>query len=216
MDTWVNLLGRNGFLPHGYCFTWSPGLLWSMVGADAVIAAAYFSIPIATLSYVRKRPPSSTNWVAWLFSAFIFACGLTHVMDIWTIWQPDYVLHAATKVITAAISLATAVALWPLIPKALTLPSVQQLQSVIGNLEAEVGRRRRAEEQLAAIQQSLAVTLASIDAGFIATDRAGRVTQINAVAFSRDGKRFATAGQDTTVLVWDVPAPARAGDGRRR
>ena len=25
------LLGRNGFLPHGVCFSWAPGLLWSMV-----------------------------------------------------------------------------------------------------------------------------------------------------------------------------------------
>ena len=158
MDTLTSLLGRNGFLPHGYCFTWSPGLLWSMVGADAVIAAAYFSIPVAILSYTRRRPEATTNWLAWLFSAFIFSCGITHVMGIWTIWQPDYGLQALTKVATAAISLVTAVALWPLIPKALKIPSVQQLRSAIGKLEAEVGRRRSAEDQLAAIQQSLAVT----------------------------------------------------------
>ena len=65
MDSWLSLLGRNGFLPHGYCFTWSPGLLWSMVGADAVIAAAYFSIPVATLSYVRRRPEPTVSRVAW-------------------------------------------------------------------------------------------------------------------------------------------------------
>jgi hypothetical protein len=61
MDTLISLLGRDGFLPHGYCFTWSPGLLWSMVGADAVIAAAYFSIPVAILSYTRRRPDANTN-----------------------------------------------------------------------------------------------------------------------------------------------------------
>jgi PAS domain S-box-containing protein len=188
MDTLVSLLGRNGFMPHGYCFTWSPGVLWSMVSADAVIAAAYFSIPIATLTYVRKRPEATTNWLAWLFSAFIFACGVTHVMDIWTIWQPDYALQALSKVATAAISLATAIALWPLIPRALKIPSVQQLQTVIAELEAEVGRRRSAEDQLAAIQQSLAVTLASIDAGFIAADRSGKVTHMNAVAEAVTGR----------------------------
>jgi PAS domain S-box-containing protein len=182
MDTWVSLLGRSGFLPHGYCFTWTPGLLWSMVGADATIAAAYFSIPVATLSFIRKRPDATLNWVAFLFSAFIFSCGITHLMDIWTIWVPDYGLQALTKIVTAAISLITAVALWPLIPKALKIPSVTQLQTVIASLEAEVRQRRSAEEQLSAIQQSLAVTLASIDAGFIATDRMGRVTRMNAVA----------------------------------
>ena len=182
MDLLTDLLGRNGFLPHGYCFTWSPGLLWSMVGADLVIAAAYFSIPIAIISYVRQRSEAVTGWVPWLFSAFIFACGLTHVMDVWTIWQPDYAVQALAKVLTAVVSLVTAVMLWALIPKALKIPSVSQLRQAIAELQAEVGRRRSAEEQLAAIQQSLAVTLASIDAGFIATDRQGRVTHMNEVA----------------------------------
>ena len=182
MDTLVSLLGRNGYLPHGYCFTWTPGLLWSMVTADLVIAAAYFSIPLALLSYVRRRPEATQYGVISLFSAFIFACGITHVMDVWTIWQPDYGLQALTKIATAGISLATAFALWPLIPKALKLPSVAQLQAVIASLEAEVARRRTAEDQLAEIQQSLAATLASIDAGFIAADRRGKVTRMNAVA----------------------------------
>ena len=182
MDTLLSTLGRNGFLPHGYCFSWSPGLLWSMVIADATIAAAYFSIPVAIVSYVRQRPNNSNNWLAWLFSAFIFACGVTHVMGIWTIWRPDYAVHAMTKVVTAALSLVTAVALWPLIPRALRIPSVLQLQNLVKKLEAEVGRRRSTEEQLADTQQSLAVTLASIEAGFIATDRSGKVTRMNAVA----------------------------------
>jgi len=216
MDTLVSLLGRNGFLPHGYCFTWSPGLLWSMVGADAVIAAAYFSIPIAMLSYVRRRPQATTNWLAWLFMAFIFACGVTHVMDIWTIWQPDYGLQALTKVATAAISLVTAVALWPLIPKALKIPSVQQLRTVIGDLEAEVCKRRDAENQLAAIQQSLAVTLASIDAGFITTGRDGEVTHMNALAETVTGWSLRDAAGRDVWRVLDLWQVVENKDGAAR
>src|ERR1700712_2639293 len=140
MDTLTSFLGRSGYLPHGYCFTWTPDLLWSMVGADAIIAMAYFSIPLAIVSFVRKREDSPMNWVPGLFSAFIFACGITHVMDIWTIWEPDYGLQALTKIATAALSIVTAIALWLLIPKALKVPSVHQLQSVIKQLEAEMQR----------------------------------------------------------------------------
>ena len=85
MEFLTSFLGRSGFLPHGYCFTWTPQLLWSMVGADAVIAAAYFSIPLGIVRYVRKRNDPATGWLPWLFTAFIAACGLTHVMDVWTI-----------------------------------------------------------------------------------------------------------------------------------
>ncbi|MEY3474025.1 MAG: hypothetical protein RL087_483, partial [Pseudomonadota bacterium] len=53
MDSLIQLFARNGFLPHGYCFTWSPGLLWAMVGANAVIALSYFSIPLAISHFLR-------------------------------------------------------------------------------------------------------------------------------------------------------------------
>ena len=182
MDLLASFLGRNGFLPHGYCFSWSPELLWSMVGADGVIAASYFTIPLAIASFKRRRGDASINGIAWLFCAFIFACGVTHLMHIWTLWRPDYGLQAITKIITAALSVVTALALWRLIPAALGIPSVSHLQSVIGDLESEVRKRRTAEEHLVDVQQSLSVTLATIGAAFVATDRAGRVTRMNAVA----------------------------------
>jgi PAS domain S-box-containing protein len=175
-------LGREGYLPHGYCFTWSPGLLWSMVGADAVIAASYYSIPIVLIQFARRRRDVRFNWILLLFSAFIFACGTTHVLAIWTIWQPDYGLETIAKLLTAAVSLLTAMALWPLLPKALAVPSTRQLQAVIDSLEAEVQLRRSVQENLVDVEQRLAVTLASIGAGFIAADRAGRVVRMNEFA----------------------------------
>ncbi|MDB6000300.1 MAG: sensor hybrid histidine kinase, partial [Rhizobacter sp.] len=182
MEFLTSFLGRNGYLPHGYCFTWTPGLLWAMVTADSVIAAAYFSIPLAMVSFFRRRPEPSLRWVAWLFIVFIFACGLTHVMDVWTIWRPDYGVQALTKVVTAMASLVTAVVLWFMIPRALKIPSVEQLRSVIASLEAEIGKRRSAEDRLHDLQQNLAITLSSIGAGFIATDRDGCITRMNGVA----------------------------------
>jgi PAS domain S-box-containing protein len=164
-----SFLGRNGFMPHGYCITWRPDLLWSMVGADAVIAAAYFSIPLAIVSFLRKRPDSGVAdaglaWVPWLFSGFIFWCGLTHVMNVWTVWQPDYGAQALVKVATAGISIVTAIGLWPLVPRAAKIPSVSQLQAVIAQLEAEVQKRRSAEERLNELQRNQAATLASAQA----------------------------------------------------
>ena len=185
MDSLANLFGRSGLLPHGVCLAAAPCLLWLMVLADAVIAAAYFSIPLAIVRFVHLRGPGQApgqRWLPWLFSAFIFACGTTHVLDIWTVWQPDYGLAALSKGVSAVISLVTAVLLWRLIPTALKIPGIGQLQRAINALETEVAKRKTAEQHLAETEQSLAVTLASIDAGFIAADAAGRVTRMNAVA----------------------------------
>jgi len=83
-----------------------------------------------------------------LFGTFIIACGTTHVMEVWTLWHPDYWLSGAIKVLTAIASLYTASQLVPLVPKALALPSPAQLAAVNAELEREVIEHRQTEEVL--------------------------------------------------------------------
>jgi hypothetical protein len=37
-DLLTDFFAQTGYLPHGYRFTWTPALLWSMVTSDALIA----------------------------------------------------------------------------------------------------------------------------------------------------------------------------------
>jgi PAS domain S-box-containing protein len=189
----ASLLGRHGYLPHGYCITWRPELLWSMVVSDGLIALAYFSIPLALWRFVHLRRDVPLKGIVTLFCLFIFACGVTHVMDVWTVWQPDYGWQALSKMVTAAVSIGTAIVLWPLLSKAVAIPTITQLKTVISSLEAEVAQRRSTEDNLANAQEALMITLASIGAGFIATDRAGLITQMNRTAEEATGWRLSEA-----------------------
>ena len=65
MEWLSSFLGRGGFLPHGYCFAWTPGLLWTLVTADLLIALAYFSIPLTLVRFVHKRGADAHHWVPW-------------------------------------------------------------------------------------------------------------------------------------------------------
>ncbi len=143
------------FMPHGFCYLWTPWLLSMNVISDGLIALAYYSIPIALLQFVRRRTDLQFGWVFVLFSVFIFACGTTHVMSIWTVWNPDYPLDAAIKVVTAAASVLTAVLLWPLLPKALALPSPRELQTALTDRERQIKERERAEAALASANETL-------------------------------------------------------------
>jgi PAS domain S-box-containing protein len=201
MDELTGIVARAGFLPHGYCFQWSPGLLWTMVGSDLAIAAAYFSIPLVIASYARQRPQVNLGSLATLFAVFIFACGVTHVLDVWTIWRPDYELQTAGKLFTACASVLTAAVAWRLSPRLLALPSADELRVANEALLREMDRRHSAEDHLLESEQSLAATLAAIDAGFIATDEEGRVKRLNAVAEHLTGWPAAEAlGRS----VWEV------------
>ncbi len=131
MMAWLNdlLVSTGHFMPHGACFLWFPTILWLHVISDAVITIAYYSIPFALWYFVRKRSDLAYRWVFVLFGIFICLCGTTHLLSIWTIWYPDYWLEGLIKLATALVSIATALLIWPLMPKLLQLPSAKTLQA---------------------------------------------------------------------------------------
>lgn len=131
-------------IPHGHCYLWDPGLVGLHVASDTLIAIAYFSIPLALIHFVRQRKDLPYPWLFQLFGAFIIACGLTHVMEIWTLWHPIYWVSGVLKASTVIISLTTAIALIPVIPQALLLPSRQELEQAKNQLEKRVAERTQA------------------------------------------------------------------------
>src|SRR4030065_582573 len=100
------LMGDGAFMPHGHCYLWQPGVLWLHVLSDTLIAAAYFSLPVALIYFVSKRRDLVFKPLFVMFGVFILACGMTHVMGVWTIWVPAYWLDGGIKAVTALVSVA--------------------------------------------------------------------------------------------------------------
>lgn len=150
-------LYAQGLAPHGYCLLWDPRLIWTHVIADALIAAAYFSIPVVLYLFLKRRKDVEAGWILALFATFILACGTTHVLSILVLWVPVYGLEGAVKTITAIASVVTAIVLWPMLPKLVALPSPRLLQQTLDQLKAEVAERERAEEMLRQSQKLQAV-----------------------------------------------------------
>jgi signal transduction histidine kinase len=147
-DFFERILDSSTLSPHGICLLWEPELIWLHVASDAVIAVAYFSIPVALSIFVSKRRDVDFGWIFWAFALFITACGVTHVMSIITLWVPVYGIEGIIKLFTAMASIVTAVMLWPLLPKVLALPSPTQLRVAEAALAREGLQRREAEEML--------------------------------------------------------------------
>lgn len=143
------LLNPAGLTPHGFCLSWAPGLVWLHAGSDAITALAYFSVPWALASFARKRSDLEYSWVLYLFVAFIVACGTTHLMSILTLWFPAYGIEGIVKLITALASIATAMVLWPLMPKLVAIPSPERLKSLNRELEATIAEQQRIAALLA-------------------------------------------------------------------
>lgn len=139
---------ENIFTPHGFCLAWEPLVLWLHVISDTVVALAYYTIPFAVLYFMVRRRDLAFRSIFALTGTFILACGTTHVMDVVTLWYPVYWLDGIIRAFTALVSIGTAAAIWLVMPKALALPSMAQLEEANGRLQHEIGERERAEAAL--------------------------------------------------------------------
>jgi len=145
----------DSFMPHGHCYLWQPSILWLNVLSDGFIALAYVSIPFSLLYILRKRRDLPFSWIFVAFGAFIISCGMTHVMEIISVWIPLYAIAGIIKAITASVSILTAILLIKLIPLILSLPSPVQLRIANENLQNsnellqnEIVARQNSEESL--------------------------------------------------------------------
>jgi signal transduction histidine kinase/CheY-like chemotaxis protein len=165
------LLDTRMLSPYGFCLLWKPELLWTHVLSDALIGLAYMTIPVTLAVILLRRRDIPFGGVVWAFALFITACGFTHFMSIWTLWNPDYGAEALLKAATAIVSVLTAILLWRLVPLAVGLPSPAHLREVntrlermvaerdaaIATLRDEKAQRARAEEALVQAQKIEAV-----------------------------------------------------------
>lgn len=134
----------SSFMPHGHCYQWQPEIVWLHAVSDSTIAASYYSIPFFLVYFAHRRQDLAFKWMFVLFGAFILLCGTTHVLDVWSIWHGTYRLTGIVKMATGAVSLATAILLIPLVPKALALPSIDDFRRAETSLRA--ARDREAEQ----------------------------------------------------------------------
>jgi C4-dicarboxylate-specific signal transduction histidine kinase len=141
-------LFSSDFMPHGYCYLWDPGIVWLHATSDGLIAFSYYLIPLMLIYFVRRRRDLPFHWMFLMFGLFIFGCGTTHLIEVWTLWHGTYRLAGVIKALTAVASLATASLLVTLVPKALALPSPAQLRAANLKLEKEISERLQVEEAL--------------------------------------------------------------------
>jgi two-component sensor histidine kinase len=165
--TWslTDLFSSDGFMPHGHCYLWNPGLVWLHVVSDGVIALAYMSIPFTFVYLARKRRDIPFNWMFFSFGTFIVACGATHAMEVWTLWTPWYWLSGAIKAVTAIASVTTAIFLIRILPRALAIPRSSDLfeaheklrlaNGVLENRTSELSTTLRERETLLREKTSL-------------------------------------------------------------
>jgi two-component sensor histidine kinase len=152
-DSIAYFFNSNALNPHGICLMWRPELIWTHAISDILIGIAYFSIPLALGVFLWHRRDVKFSWAIWMFVGFIMLCGVTHFMMVWTLWNPDYGIEALIKASTAAVSVVTAFALWPLLPRVIALPSPIELERRIAERDAALTELRAAMDTMVEMRE---------------------------------------------------------------
>jgi PAS domain S-box-containing protein len=180
------------------------------LASDFVIGVAYVAIAATLVVLVRRCQPGALPYPAVFlaFASFILGCGATHFGHVLVALRPDaWPVLAAAQVVTLVASVATAVALPPLIPKAVALVRQARLSA---------DRQRRLTEQHAELERLYARLQERSEArarrlveaniiGVIVTDLVGGIRDANDAFLALVGYTRAdlTAGR----LRWDALTP---------
>jgi PAS domain S-box-containing protein len=199
------LVGSSGFMPHGYCYRWVPGLVWLHATSDSLIFLSYMSIPVTLMYIVRRRKDLPFNWIFVCFGVFIVACGLTHAMEVWNLWHAMYWLAGLIKAVTAAASIATAVLLVRLVPQAVGIPSAGDLKEAHVRLIGQVAALSASKEKFRALMKAEAKYSALLEAApdaMVVVNQAGEIVLLNLQAEKQFGyNRDELLGQQVKNII---------------
>jgi PAS domain S-box-containing protein len=107
--------------------------------SDAIIAISFVTIAVGIVWYMQHRFGLLREYrtVAWMFSCFILAAGLGHLLSLISVRYPINELYGAVKLITALFAAAAVIVIWPLLSRLTALPSSGELAAVNERLRRE-------------------------------------------------------------------------------
>jgi len=129
MQALIDFFGVNDFIPHGYCLSWNPALLWTTVLSDSIMVLAYGST--RSLSPISSGSAKICNTLAVpAFLQWIHSDLRQHPPDLGRDRLAPAVLAGCVYKGTGCRGrCGTVFAIWWVIPRALNCPARRSLDS---------------------------------------------------------------------------------------
>ena len=204
-----SLFSTGGFLPRWGGEHWISSIDWLATDAGAVVVVASFWIAITLVYVARKRRDSIFGRVLLCFAVFFCVIGTVHGLEIWNGWPASSWLARAAGVALALASIAAAILLARLAPKALALPSPTALKWLNAELEQEVAHRREAEDHAQKLNAELEERVAQRTAELIEGNRE-QLRQIAQRKLADERFRLVVEASPNAIVLANATPAARA------
>lgn len=169
MQWFSRLFDTSDFTARWQCGGWTTPHGTLHIASDLAIWGAYMAIPATLAYFIMKRRDVPFLPIFWLFAGFIFFCGTTHLLDALIFYWPAYRFSGLVKFLTALVSWATVIALIPVIPRALGLPTMGRSNR---ELQEALHTARKSEERLRHV-------IEAAPNGMVIVDGRGRIVSAN-------------------------------------
>lgn len=168
------LSGVGDFPARWHCGTWTPLHGYTHIISDLLIGLSYLAIAGILIATVLRSPKLPLRGFFRFFAAFILACGLTHIVEASIFYLPVYRVSAFMKVLTALVSVGTALSLSPLG----LFSRLPELAGLNRRLARELEQTRlSAIEDRTRVEARLALLGRALDARPLIFDRNGGFSQ---------------------------------------
>lgn len=166
MFDWFRWLADSShYMPRGSCGDWPDVLRSAWVYGNAVIAAAYFAIPVALMVlWVKRRQDIDHPWVLVAFAAFVSSCGITHINEVIVWWYPAYRMFTVAVVACAALSAFTAMTLPSVVHALINQPTWNMYRKLNERLHIDAEIKDRAIEALRENRAQLSRRISDLEA----------------------------------------------------
>jgi anti-anti-sigma regulatory factor len=199
---------------------WPSPLIALHVGSDILIALAYLAIPGSLLLLRSRRDDIPVDWITTCFAAFILLCGITHVMNIITVWHPMYWVSGKIKAATGLVSIATAALLqFRVLPILLNLPTREQMDATLAQASHAAQMTTEANAQLEAQASELRTAKEAAEREAAAARKAREITEVQAAivrAAQMKAEQEAAMARDAIGALEKASAEKDARDGELR
>lgn len=149
-------------LPASDCMGRDPILLNGIVVTDFLIFVSYTVIPALMIVALSLRDDlfRRWRWLVVLYAAFIFTCGLSHLIDALVVVTPRYFLLFLSQAACSIFSVAAMVALLTYYRDVLeNVPNVDELMSQVD----ELGKAVQSRDEMARSLQKLRETVVRLN-----------------------------------------------------
>lgn len=166
------LLGTENWPARWVCGRWTPFHGWMYIVSDILIWAAYFTIPVILIKFIRQKKDIPLTGVFLLFGGFILMCGLTHLLDALMFYWPAYRLSSLLRMATAIISWFTVFALFKVMPQAMKLKTSNEF-------EVELEERKKVESELRLSESRFKALLDSAPEAILVLNKSMEINSVN-------------------------------------